>query len=236
MNAPPFDFSADTGAWHRRLDVEKWDNIYVIGDVHGCLSTLERLLEKLDVSEDDLVVFVGDLLRKGPHSHGVVKLVRESPNMFSVRGNNEEKILRGEKTLPGLSPADVEFIQSMPVVLSWDDQLVVHGGVDPRKSLPEHSVDDLQNMRSLVPDGSYDRPFWFERHDGPQRVFFGHTVLDTPVETDWAIGLDTGCVYGGNLTAYDVKNEAFVAVSRNDPGKSRSENKIATPPYTARAD
>lgn len=61
-------------------------------------------------------------------------------------------------------------------------------------------------MRSPNGDG-YDGPFWFETYEGPPRVFFGHTVLEEPFEREWTVGLDTGCVYGGTVTAYDVCEE-----------------------------
>nr|WP_233274774.1 metallophosphoesterase [Haladaptatus cibarius] len=74
----------------RRIDADEWDDIYVVGDVHGCLTELESLLETLGVNDDDdLVVFVGDLIRKGPDSLGVLELVQANDNLLSVRGNNE---------------------------------------------------------------------------------------------------------------------------------------------------
>ncbi|WP_439027389.1 metallophosphoesterase family protein [Haloarchaeobius sp. DT45] len=230
MSAPEPSFGDTEAAWHRTVDADDWDDIYVVGDVHGCFDALQRLLQRIDPSADDLVVFVGDLVRKGPNSRGVVQLVRESPNMLSVRGNNEEKLLRGEKELDELSAVDMEYIASMPVALSFDEALVVHGGIDPRKPLADHSVDDVQNMRSLAPDGSYDRPFWFERHDETPKVFFGHTVLAEPVHREYAVGLDTGCVYGGELTAYDYWADEFVTVPLDRDGKGRKSSKIVTPP------
>nr|WP_129112981.1 metallophosphoesterase family protein [Halegenticoccus tardaugens] len=214
---------------HLRVDVDRWDDVYVVGDVHGCLAALRSLLSELDPGDDDLVAFVGDLIRKGPDNHGVAELVRESPNMVSVRGNNEEKVLRGEKTVPDLTDEDVAWIRSLPVAISWDGALVVHGGVDPRKPLSAHSIDDLQNTRSLAPDGSYDRPFWFERYTGPERVFFGHTVMARPAVHEHALGLDTGCVYGGQLTAYDWYGDEFVAVDAGRTVQDRKESKIVTP-------
>jgi serine/threonine protein phosphatase 1 len=118
----------------------------------------------------------------------------------------------------------------MPVAISFDEALVVHGGVDPRKPLADHSVDDVQNMRSLAPDGSYDRPFWFEQHAETPKVFFGHTVLAEPVHREHAVGLDTGCVYGGELTAYDYWADEFVTVTLDREGKGRKSSKIVTPP------
>ncbi|TKX52351.1 metallophosphoesterase, partial [Halorubrum sp. SP9] len=67
---------------------------------------------------DDLVVFVGDLVRKGPDSAAVVERVRRADNMFTVRGNNEEKLLRGEKSLERLSDDDLAWIESLPVAIT----------------------------------------------------------------------------------------------------------------------
>jgi serine/threonine protein phosphatase 1 len=221
-------FHPDVTADHLRVDLSEWADVYVVGDVHGCADALDRLLSVLDISDDDLVLFVGDLIRKGPDSARVVRRVRAADNMRSVRGNNEEKVLRGEKTVPGLDEDDIAWLRSLPVAISWDGGLIVHGGVDPRRPLGEHTIDDLQNTRSLAPDGGYDGPFWYERYDRSPRVFFGHTVLDSPVETEWAIGLDTGCVYGGSLTAYDLRRDRFRDVPARRPGRSRSESKIVT--------
>ncbi len=225
VSNPIFDDSVP----HRRIDADEWEDIYVVGDVHGCRTELESLLDTLSVSDDDLVAFVGDLIRKGPDSLGVLELVQERENLLSVRGNNEEKYLRSDAVLPEFGPAEREFVSSLPVAISWEDALVVHGGVDPRKPLSEHSIDDLQTMRSLHPDGSYDRPFWFEQYDGPRRVFFGHTVLERPVERESAVGLDTGCVYGGSLTAYDYRRDEFVEQSAIRTCKERSDDSIVTP-------
>ncbi|MFC7068058.1 metallophosphoesterase family protein [Halobaculum lipolyticum] len=238
MSAPRF--GPEVEPLHRRVDVSEWENVYVVGDVHGCPDELDVLLSKLDVTDDDLVVFVGDLVRKGPDSKAVVDRVRDADNLLTVRGNNEEKLLRGDKELPDLTDDDLDWIASLPVAISWAGDgdtpgaLVVHGGVDPRVPLEEHSVDDLQNNRSLQPGGSYgDRPYWWEEYAGPERVFYGHTVLARPVVREYAVGLDTGCVYGGELTAYDWFDDAFVTVSPDDTAEERADRKILEPPFGA---
>jgi serine/threonine protein phosphatase 1 len=222
-------FSDDIEPDHLRLDADEWSNVYVIGDVHGCLSELEELLARLSPADDEALVFVGDLVRKGPDNHGVVDLVRSRDNMFTVRGNNEEKILRGEKDPDDLTAADREWIENRPVAISWEGHLVVHGGVDPRKPLAAHDVDDLQNTRSLSPEGGYERPFWWERYDGPDRVFFGHTPLAAPVLREHAVGLDTGCVYGGELTAFDVGADDLVTVDPDRTVEFRADDKFVSP-------
>ncbi|SNR25818.1 metallophosphoesterase family protein [Halorubrum vacuolatum] len=222
-------FSEAIEADHRRVNVANWDQIYIVGDPHGCLTELDELCATLDLTDNDLVVFVGDIVRKGPDSKGVVDRVRNAPNMLTVRGNNEEKLLRGDKQLDELTDDDLEWIASLPVVISLPNTLVVHGGIDPRKPRADHTVDDLQNTRSMVPGGSYDPPYWFEEYAGPERVFFGHTVLEKPVVREHAVGLDTGCVYGGELTAYNWRTGELTAVPAAETAIDRSEEKILDP-------
>jgi serine/threonine protein phosphatase 1 len=225
MTAPQFNHSV--AAQHHRIDASAWDDIYVVGDVHGCLRELRTLVDRIDPSGDDLFVFVGDLVRKGPDSKGVVDYVRAHDNMVTVRGNNEEKLLRGTKELPELTHDDLAWIRSLPVAISFEGALVVHGGVDPRKSFADHDVDDLLEMRSL--SSGYERPFWWEKHDGPQTVFFGHTPIDDPILREHAVGLDTGCVYGGSLTAYSWYDEAVVELETDRTVQHRPASKFVTP-------
>jgi serine/threonine protein phosphatase 1 len=223
----PLDLPPAVAEKHRRIDPAEWDDIYVVGDVHGCLDPVERLLDSLDVGPTDLVVFVGDLVRKGPDSEGVLDLVRLQDNLVSVRGNNEQGLIDGTKTAPDLGPEDVAFMQSLPVAVSFGEVLVVHGGTDHRKPLGQHDCEEFLTMRSLV-GGSYERPYWFEQRRELPRVFFGHTVLAEPFESPYAVGLDTGCVYGGELTAYDYRRDRFVSVD-GETHEDRPAEKIVSP-------
>lgn len=217
---------------HRRIDIDAYDDVYVVGDVHGCRAELDRLLDRLALGPSDLVLFVGDLVRKGPDNTGVVDRVRGDDRLVSVRGNNEQKIIEGRKDPDWLRPGDREFFESLPVVVTWDGGMVVHGGVDPTRPLADHAIDDLLNMRSPNGDG-YDGPFWYEAYEGDARVFFGHTVHDEPVDLDSAVGLDTGCVYGGSLTAYDLHDDSYLAIRPSEVHEDRSASKVVTPPTVA---
>jgi serine/threonine protein phosphatase 1 len=227
MYAHP-QFADNVETHHTRFDADRHDAVYVVGDVHGSRETLEALITELGLNDDDLVVFVGDLVRKGPDSPGVVDLVRDDPRLVSVRGNNEQKIVRGDTDPGWLRDGDRAYFESLPVAVSFDDVLVVHGGVDPARPLEAHTVDELLTMRSPHGDG-YDGPFWYDGYDGPYRVCFGHTVHDRPVDRDHAIGLDTGCVYGGTLTAYDYRNDEFITVDPATTHQRRADSKVVTP-------
>lgn len=224
----PVRFSPRLQRQHRRIDADAWENIYIVGDVHGCLDTFQRLLDTLGVGPTDLVVCVGDLVRKGPDSEGVVDFVRGRENVISVRGNNEAKLLRGEATIPALDGTDRAWLGGLPLAISWGDTLVVHGGVDPDEPLPTHDPETLLTMRSHHGKG-YDGPFWFDVYEGPPRVFFGHTVVQRPLEREWAVGLDTGCVYGGSLTAYDTARGRFVSVDPAETHRERPAKKFVSP-------
>ena len=213
---------------HRRIDPAAYRETYVIGDVHGCRATLDALLGTIEPGPETLLVFVGDLVRKGPDSPGVLEFVRTHDNAVSVMGNNERKLVDGEKTVPGLTEADLEYMADLPLVLSWEGNLVVHGGINPRKPLSEQTQAELLTFRSLG-GGSYERPYWFEQHAQAPRVFFGHTVLAEPFATPGAVGLDTGCVYGGQLTAYRCSTGEFVAVDPPETHQSRSADSIVDP-------
>jgi serine/threonine protein phosphatase 1 len=221
-------FAAGIEAQHRRLDASVYEDVYVVGDVHGCRGAVERLLSRLAPGPDDVVVFVGDIVRRGPDSPGVVDLVRSHPNTTSIRGNNEEKIIAGRRPPEGLDGDDIRWLRSLPAVLSWDNNLVVHGGLDPGRARTDHSLAEIQTMESVAPTGD-GRPYWWERYDGPERVFFGHKVLSQPFVGDWAVGLDTGCVYGGELTAYDCSRDRTISVEAEQAHKERAARKFLDP-------
>ncbi|WP_134671841.1 metallophosphoesterase family protein [Halorussus marinus] len=213
---------------HERLDADEWHSVTVVGDVHGCRRELEALLDRLDPGDDDLVVFVGDLVRKGPDTRGVLELVRDSPNLRSVLGNNEAKYLRGETGLD-LPESLATFVENLPVAISWPGGLVVHGGVDPRRALADHDATDLLNMRAPRADDAYEGPLWYDEYEGPPRIFFGHTVHGRATEREHAVALDTGCVHGGELTAYDCAAGAFVSVPAREQYLDRSDDKVVAP-------
>ncbi|KAK4453482.1 Bis-tetraphosphatase, symmetrical [Podospora aff. communis PSN243] len=71
-----------------------------IGDVHGRISALQALLEKIgfDHRHGDHLVFVGDIVTKGPDSAGVIKLALDV-GASGVRGNHDDNVLMAYKAL-----------------------------------------------------------------------------------------------------------------------------------------
>jgi hypothetical protein len=145
----------------------------IIGDVHGCWAELRALLARIGPRSDDTVVFVGDLVDKGPHSPAVVRWIRtfaETYRVVLIEGNHEEKhrrwrhhIRQGSDivhTMTGtaqieaiskaLNAADIAFLETGRLYFRIPeyDAFVVHAGVPPAlDSLPDHPREILHYSR-----------------------------------------------------------------------------------------
>jgi len=217
----------------------------VIGDVHGCLHELQDLLLKLGYTPgEDRLVFLGDLIDKGPDPVGVVRLTRLL-KAECILGNHEESALRWRRhearcrkdpkyknpmreisdelreQWSDLSEEDDAWLRSLPLTLDLgNDIVVVHAGFLPGLSIAEQPADKILRLRWVdaagkmvplqeetmaAPEGARE---WMGAWDGNHHVIYGHAVhsLEVPklVTTAHAyetIGIDTGCVFGGHLTA-----------------------------------
>ena len=200
----------------------------MIGDIHGCYDELVELLDKCNGRDPNLcVIFVGDLMNKGPKSVEVVRLVR-GMGAYCVRGNHDEVSLRewqkyweggiplsdDYQWLKSFSNDDLVWVSELPYTISIPSKniIVVHAGLVPGVGLECQHLDDLLHMRDVLfaPLSSkwtgYKKPHvdsvpWASAWPGPEHVYFGHDARRFFQSYDHATGLDTGCVYGGKLTA-----------------------------------
>ena len=80
---------------HSELSVNSDRNskLIIVGDVHGCLEELKILLTRCSYEKErDKVIFVGDLVNKGPSSAEVIRFVR-GMGASCVRGNHDDDAL-----------------------------------------------------------------------------------------------------------------------------------------------
>jgi hypothetical protein len=203
----------------------------VVGDVHGCADELDELLDRLAFSEGDRLVLVGDLVIRGPAPRRVLEIVRRAggrsvrgnheDRLLQYRAlqagrkvdltEADRRILEGQwlrAVAAELDEADWQLIETLPLWLDLTDHdlRIVHAGVLPDRPIEENPERALLYLRNLRDDGSPSerrddgRP-WGASYQGPPHVAFGHNALPEPQLHPWATGLDTGCVYGGRLTA-----------------------------------
>lgn len=194
----------------------------IIGDVHGCRRELSELLDALAFSTTDELYLVGDLVNKGPDSRGVLKLAR-SVGAQVVLGNHEHRLIaarvarREGKPGPRLGPQQEQLVREfdeedwaqiegfpLKIDLPRHGVRVVHAGVVPGVPFEELDVTTVTRMRSIDAEGKPSDKWgvlWGTLYDGPPHVVFGHNARRDPQIHRAATGLDTGCVYGGALTA-----------------------------------
>ena len=201
----------------------------VVGDVHGCYDELMALMEKVNLGEKDRVVSVGDLITKGPKSKEVLELFMTDPRFTTVIGNHDLALRRkwnGEdielkpaqkethKELRADKDAYASFFNRVPFTIDLDTHLVVHAGLRPNVELYSQTTGDMTRLRTLGPDRESDEGTpWYHVYYGDKVVLFGHWPAPEPRRGKKAIGLDTGCVYGYNLTAYIIEEDEFVNVT-----------------------
>jgi predicted phosphodiesterase len=204
----------------------------VVGDLHGCYDELMELMEKVNLGEKDRVVCVGDLITKGPKSKEVLELFMNDPRFSTVIGNHDLALRRkwnGEdielkpaqkeahKQLRGEKDAYASFFNHVPFTIDLDTHLVVHAGLRPDVELYSQTTGDMTRLRTLGPDRESDEGTpWYHVYHGEKIVLFGHWPAPEPRRGKHAIGLDTGCVYGYNLTAYIIEEDEFVNVKAKD--------------------
>jgi serine/threonine protein phosphatase 1 len=192
---------------------------FAIGDIHGCHRELESLLSLIEFeARGGTVVFLGDYVDRGPDSRAVVERIMTGPispgwRWIPLKGNHEELMVRARRRdddplmwlTNGGGSTLVSFGGDIPAsVLDWADTLPLY--FEDRYRVFVHSgvVDEsvplaAQESRTLL----WRRPFPGEGGDyWGKHLVHGHTPSDDNPET---IGnrtnIDTGCAYGGGLTA-----------------------------------
>lgn len=95
------------------------------------------------------------------------------------------------------------FLQDLHHYYETEDYIMVHAGLKHGISLDKQSLDDLVWIRE---------EFIYSEEDFGKRVIFGHTPFVRPLVLPNKIGIDTGAVYGNNLTCVILPDLEFVSV------------------------
>jgi serine/threonine protein phosphatase 1 len=196
-----------------------------IGDVHGCLAQLKMLLQTTrDYFYDKKIqwIFLGDYIDRGPDSKGVIDLVKQmekNEDAVALKGNHEDMLVKayrqdrrdqyqwnhsyGKITSDSFGAGECSEIPMCYIV--WMDQLpyfhvengrvFVHAGIQRTKPLTmsAQSKDYMVWARD---------EFMIDTNDQGGFVIHGHTPqIPNPDLRHNRVNIDTGCVFGGVLTA-----------------------------------
>lgn len=103
---------ADLPREHLPSPAAPHNRLVIVGDVHGQLSALQRLLDKVEFNKStDHLVLAGDMVTKGPDSRGVVQLAMDL-NASAVRGNHEDRVLLAQREEEAAAAARKKFSSS----------------------------------------------------------------------------------------------------------------------------
>jgi len=145
--------------------------IYAVGDIHGRLDLLEQLLEQIEVDDaaradaDTTVIFLGDLVDRGPDSAQVVQrlleLSRRSGQVRFLLGNHEEVFLKAMAGDPKALPFFIR-IGGKSTTLSYGVSEAMYGASDypelldlMRERIPQAHIDFLSGFEDLIVVGDY---------------------------------------------------------------------------------
>ncbi len=200
--------------------------LIAIGDIHGCLNQFKMILEAIKPQIDDTLIFLGDLVNRGPNSKGVIEEIFELSKKCTIHcimGNHEEMIVaafQGGKSehdfwckfggIQTLASYEVSLAKDIPRdhlrficychdFLETDDYIFVHAGCDPDELLSKNTGDTLRWDKlneNVTP------------HISGKTVVCGHTMQKQVLDLGHLICIDTGCGIwaGGRLTAIDLKS------------------------------
>ncbi len=204
-----------------------------IGDVHGCYSALTTLLGLISITSADTVVFLGDVIDRGPSSKQVVDRIialRDECKVVFIMGNHEEMMrdaisgrgllnawldVGGQAMLDSyggsaddIPPEHIRFLISASPFWETDSEIYIHANLESQVSLPNQSSDFLR-WKHL---GGLEPP-----HISGKRIICGHTSQTdgVPLVFDGWVCIDTFPHGGKWLTCFDVESDQFFQASEN---------------------
>lgn len=205
-------------------------NTLIVGDVHGCYHTLQKLVHNYWNPETDNLVFVGDLINKGPHSAKCLSYVytlykKHKTQVVLVRGNHEQQLIN-RYNIRSKAKAYLKLCKDLETqgdsvekiiswlkcsVLSWQNEklLVTHAGISSKAKDPFN----IKDANSVISNRKSLRRLQKVQVVG-HSVIRGGKPLHSAKENAWFI--DTGAYLGNGLCALYFFNEDEPHVRRID--------------------
>ena len=215
---------------------------WAIGDIHGCIYTLNNMLVKLE-SKWDKLIFLGDYIDRGLYSKDVINIIMDlqliyGNNIVVLKGNHEDMCLHahgkyGDQTNYSLGRAWYyngadETLKSF----NSDTNKIPNGYLDWMMKLKSHYEDNnayyvhagFRPDIKIEKQNDYDK-FWIREefldfnYNFGKPVIHGHTPFKQPQVGQNRISIDTGCCFGDLLTAYCVETGEIISINMDKKDK-----------------
>ncbi|HBL7007325.1 TPA: protein-serine/threonine phosphatase [Citrobacter koseri] len=213
---------------YQKIEGSQWRHVWIVGDLHGCFSQLMEKLRQCRFDPwQDLLVSVGDVIDRGPDSLRCLELLHKRW-VVAVRGNHEQMALDALAA----SQLSLWFMNGGDWydALSANQQRLARKALDDCQRLPWILELHCQNGMHVVAHADYPHQVYAwqkevdlhqvlwrrsrlsERHAGQgngiagaDHFWFGHTPLRHRVDIDNLHYIDTGAVFGGELTLVQLQ-------------------------------
>lgn len=205
---------------------------FIIGDIHGCYEEFINLVNENGYSKNDVVISVGDLNDRGPHSDCAIYRFASGiiDNHYSIRGNHDDKLirwLRGNKvnaeslqsTINQLGDIDKDRLyykmMDLPYIIKLgSNNYITHAGFNPNYHPMNNSKEFSMYARHYDPvkktfTHDQNHKYWFDYKTDDNNYFFGHIIFDEMPKIDKVYALDGGCYKGGPLRAAVLIHNEF---------------------------
>ena len=210
-----------------------------IGDIHGCAAEFEKLLKKTGFHRRrDRLLLTGDAFSRGPDPLMVWEFI-EHTGAEMVLGNHDDRLLTqllrrraGEdpgvrdasqsEVLALLEPAAgrlLPWLQQRPLWIETHAYSLVHAGINPDKGLAHTTREEFLKIRTWPPRDGIEGDRWHDYYPPQEKVLvFGHDapggviIKSRPGGGAYLVGLDSGCIYGGWLSAWILEEQRLVQV------------------------
>lgn len=184
------------------------DRVFVISDLHGCYVDMCRLLETMGYRQgEDMLIIMGDLNDRGPDYASILKFVLNTPYVFVLRGNHDNKMIRwlkGNKVQTSSIEDSIKQLQDArmidtqeqkdelyykmmdwPYIIKLGNNYFAHAGFHPYKH-PEATSREFclfarhfdPAMGTFTREASQSMWFTFPRKHPEFSLFFGHIVQE----------------------------------------------------------
>lgn len=212
-----------------------YKRVLAIGDIHGHYSEFISLYKKLEVTDEDLIILLGDLIQGGEENLKMLrwamaakskknviilmgnaeddflkKFSKTNPNIFEVKGSTAIELASAAKNEPTLIKDVYNFLKNLRTHYFLQNLFFFcHAGIDPKRALSEQTKSKLlSNRPKNFADDYRGRALIVVGHTRVQKINPSYT---TPIKISEKniLLLDTGIKRGGKISCVDVLSGEF---------------------------
>lgn len=217
---------------YQKINGADYRRIFVVGDIHGCLNKLDEKLLSVDFDESkDLLISVGDLIDRGSQNVECLDLITQ-PWFRAVRGNHEQMAIDALDVKYGMAECWVANGGMWFFCLDPDQKLLATSLINQAAALPLVIEVTTDSGKYVVAHADYpgneyyygkpvseELVIWNRDRvgdamdglgaeiTGAKQFIFGHTPMSKPSQFKNQFYIDTGAVFGRELTVIQIQGE-----------------------------